>query len=172
MASNRNLRLLVALLSLFTLFEGCNTQSQKADVQAATGVELKSLDDFDWLLGTWRRHNGADTSYETWQRTSGNAFAGTAWENIGSDTNIVERLKIISTDSGYYYVADVAHNQGPVYFRLATFENGKSVFENPVHDFPTRIIYWPIGDDSLYARIEGMREGKETGINFFFERLP
>jgi hypothetical protein len=58
-----------------------------------------------------------------------------------------------------------------VYFRLVKQDSLTTVFENPVHDFPTRIIYRQVTPDSLHARIEGQRKGKETGFDFVFGRV-
>ena len=44
------------------------------------------------------------------------------------------------------------------------------VFENPQHDFPQRIIYRLEKDGSLLARIEGVNQGREKGINFPMKR--
>lgn len=89
----------------------------------------------------------------------------------GKDTVISERLAIAATDSGLYYISDVAHNPAPVYFKMTRQDSATTVFENPKHDFPTRIIYHQITADSLHARIEGLRKGKEAGVDFVFGRV-
>ena len=48
---------------------------------------------------------------------------------------------------------------------MATAVGTRVVFENPVHDFPQRIIYWKDGAD-LRARIEGTQKGKEGSMEW------
>ncbi len=45
--------------------------------------------------------------------------------------------------------------QQPVPFRLASMDGTSAVWENPAHDFPTRIAYRRVAGDTLVARIEG-----------------
>ena len=46
----------------------------------------------------------------------------------------------------------------------------KIIFENPQHDFPTRVTYWRAGDDGLNARIEGKRNGQPAQENWKYKR--
>jgi hypothetical protein len=39
-------------------------------------------------------------------------------------------------------------------------------FENPKHDFPNKIVYTKITNDSLVAVIYGKKDGKEMRENF------
>jgi hypothetical protein len=47
----------------------------------------------------------------------------------------------------------------------------EAVFENPDHDFPNRIIYRTPDADSLFARIEGKRNGRVSGVDFSLKRI-
>ncbi|MDP2958801.1 MAG: hypothetical protein Q8N53_20420 [Longimicrobiales bacterium] len=50
-------------------------------------------------------------------------------------------------------------------------EGGALVFENLQHDFPQRILYRPLGLDSLVARIEGPRRDGPRGFDFPMRRV-
>jgi len=45
------------------------------------------------------------------------------------------------------------------------------VFENLRHDFPQRIIYRRVSEDSLIARIEGMINGAKRSIDFPYRKI-
>ena len=132
--------------------------------------QMNPMDDFNWLLGTWQQDLGEETIYESWQLESDKAFVGKGVTVKGLDTTFVEYLRLENTDSGLFYIAMVSHNPEPTLFRLTSTE-GKFVFENPEHDFPTRIIYRQISEDSMLARIEGERDGQPAGVDYPFKRI-
>lgn len=141
---------------------------------AATPIVNKSnrtaLDNLSWLLGSWRLTGAKDVTFETWQRPDSTSFVGNGVTLAGADTVFSEKLSLLATDSGLFYVAEVAHNPAPTYFKMIRQDSVTTVFENPAHDFPTRIIYARISADSLHARIEGLRQGKPAGVDFLYER--
>ena len=60
--------------------------------------------------------------------------------------------------------------QAPAEFESTSIGSGVITFANPAHDFPQRIIYRR-GGDSLFARIEGVRNGQERGVDFRYARV-
>ncbi len=130
-----------------------------------------SLKAIHWLIGTWKSAQASGDSYEFWKQSGEDKLTGGGYALAGKDTTFSEKLSLVATDSGLFYVADVAHNAAPVYFRMTSQDSLVTVFENPAHDFPTRIIYRHLTADSLHARIEGIRKGKPAGVDFVFQRL-
>lgn len=88
----------------------------------------------------------------------------------GSKTISFEFLRIIENETGIYYISKPSENKEETAFKLIKFNNNEVVFENPEHDFPQRIIYKLEKGTSLFARIEGKKNGKEMGINFPMNR--
>ena len=85
------------------------------------------------ILGMTRyTKNGVATGYE---------FYTIAWED--STVVLTPRLE----------------GQQPVPFRLASMDARSAIWENPAHDFPTRILYRRVAADTLVARIEGPGSG-------------
>lgn len=85
------------------------------------------------ILGMTRyTRNGVATGYE---------FATIAWE----DSTVVLTPRPVG--------------QQPVPFRLASMDARSAAWENPAHDFPTRIAYRRVADDTLVARVEGPGPG-------------
>jgi len=57
-------------------------------------------------------------------------------------------------------------------FKLTSLRNGQAVFENPQHDFPTKIVYGLQADGSLLAAIEGPgRDGKPRRVEYPYKRV-
>lgn len=90
----------------------------------------------------------------------------------GADTLEVEKMWLMPTDSGFYFVAAPSQNPEPTLFKLISSDSMRFVFENPTHDFPQRVIYHLVAQDTLQARIEGTgKDGQEQGMTFPYVRM-
>lgn len=127
----------------------------------------KKLNQLFWLIGTWERQNvkPGKTSHEHWESVSDNTMQGWGVTLAGTDTIFVEKLQIVNNAAGLFYVADVAENAEPVYFKIVALSEQGFVSENPEHDFPKRIAY-ALNGDQLKVTISG--DGKE--IDFLFRK--
>ena len=126
----------------------------------------QKIEDFLWLEGTWKRKNlkQGSTAYESWV-VSSNSMIGLGVRLKEADTVFVEKLRIIETENGVSYVAEVDHNASPVHFRITDFTQDSFVSENPDHDFPKKIVYKLI-DKELIVTISG--DG--NSIPFVFQK--
>ena len=130
----------------------------------------RAMDDFkklDWLEGDWTRLDvkPGRTTHESWQRISSTEWKGLGVNMKGRDTAFVEKLKLVIKDDNIYYVADLAENKGPVYFKLTLLTDHSFVCENSQHDFPKKIIYQKDGN-KIKATISG--DGKS--LDYLFEK--
>ena len=142
------------LALLLLVLSGCSSPSN-------------TIDQFSWLTGKWERTNGDSNSasYEVWDRkTDGLKGLGVTIQN--SDTVFKEGLSIIKKDQNYFYVAEVAHNDRPTYFKITSISKDGFTCENPEHDFPKKIDY-KIDRDTMTATISG--NGKS--IPFVFKKV-
>jgi hypothetical protein len=128
------------------------------------------LKELGWMTGLWKSTLGGRISFEQWSSVSASLFIGRGFFLKGTDTMITEQLRLAATDSGVYYIAQPRQNPAPAWFKLVKADSSGWEFENLQRDFPTRIVYRRIGTDSLHARIEGIRKGQPTKIDFVFER--
>ncbi|HRH43666.1 MAG TPA: DUF6265 family protein [Pyrinomonadaceae bacterium] len=129
-----------------------------------------SLNELNWLAGCWESNKNGIVSMERWSKPSGNMMLSTSQTVKGSKTISFEFLRIIENETGIYYISKPSENKEETAFKLIKFNNNEVVFENPEHDFPQRIIYKLEKGTSLFARIEGKKNGKEMGINFPMNR--
>jgi Domain of unknown function (DUF6265) len=140
------------------------------EIAHSQSSQQKITDDFkklEWLEGTWTRSNTKPgrTAHESWQKISTNEWQGLGVNMRGTDTAFLEKLKIIIKEENIYYVADIAANKEPVYFKMTVISDNGFVCENPQHDFPKMIAYQKDGN-KIKATISG--DGKS--MDYFFEK--
>jgi hypothetical protein len=81
-----------------------------------------------------------------------------------------EFVRIYSVGDTLVYNAHPS-GQSPAEFRAPPPHGDAITFSNPAHDFPQRVIYRRVGNDTLFARVEGMRNGQLRGIDFPYRRV-
>ncbi|HEX6913902.1 MAG TPA: DUF6265 family protein [Chitinophagaceae bacterium] len=125
------------------------------------------------LKGTWLVSDGEGGAYEEWQKSRGDSMVGRAFKVNGPDTLVRERLVIRQDGETVWYVVTLKgeNNQQPVAFRLSAFNDSSYTFENKEHDFPQRIIYRFINDDSLVATVEGLDSTVRRFFDFYYSRV-
>ena len=135
-----------------------------------------SLTDFgslDAILGTWKMETRRGPMFQQWTRANNEKFQGKSFRLNNLDTLVMERIELSYSGGSIVYSPIVTgQNDGKaVEFKLISNTGSRFVFENKEHDFPQRIIYHFKSKDSLNARIEGTRDGKEMGSNFPYVRV-
>ncbi len=123
-----------------------------------------------YLEGSWIIKNEKADIHEIWERRNASLLTAVSFYLANGDTTNVETIELKIIDGSIHYIPVVQHNAGAVYFKASVLNDSIAVFENPEHDFPTKIIYRKINGDSLHARIEGIKNGKLKGIDYYFRR--
>lgn len=133
-------------------------------VSCASSTQI-DFEKISWLVGHWNRTNvkASRTAHERWEKVSETELQGWGVLIQGEDTVFIEKLRIVSKDESLFYVADVAENVAPVYFKLIALTENGFTCENMQHDFPKKIQYILKGD-SLKAITSG--DGKELFFEF------
>jgi hypothetical protein len=123
------------------------------------------------LEGTWKMNTKRGAVCEEWKKVNKNYLKSKGYMIRGKDTILSERIALTNTKEGIFYTSTVEdqNNKQPVAFKMTGSENNMFVFENPLHDFPRRIVYKLVTADSLHAYID---DGTETGKrqNFYYKR--
>src|SRR4051812_41509589 len=114
------------------------------------GNSKKRFTDFKKIVGTWRMQTSRGALYEQWQQESASSLSGRSFKVRGSDTAVLENVKLKLEGDDVFYVAIVSdqNNQQPVPFKLVWAENNTYTFENKEHDYPQRVIYNLLQSDS------------------------
>jgi len=158
-------RLNLLLISILLIVQNQFAQNNKYSL-----ADFKSL---DGILGTWKMETRRGPMFEQWTRTNSEKFQGKSFRLNNQDTLVMERIELsFSGGSIVYRPIVTGQNDGKaVEFKLISNTDSHFVFENKEHDYPQRIIYHFKSKDTLNARVEGTKDGKEMGSNFPYVRV-
>ena len=135
-----------------------------------TGNMDQNLREMDWLIGTWKARNSPEKAIlEHWNKASDLTFEGVGLIESGDTRKEQETLRIVAMSGEIFYLAKVSHNPFPTAFKLTRQSQKELVFENPDHDFPKKIVYRLITEDSLEVSVTG---AEEKGFTLRFQRQP
>lgn len=155
----------ICLTSLFII--ACNA-SKKENVKT-----FEKLEQTNWLIGTWENASDEGLLTEHWKKENDSMYFGESYLIIGEDTVFSEKITLMQDQKELYYIPTVNNqNDGkPVKFKLSSCSEKQLVFVNPKHDFPQKIEYRLITNDSLVAEISGKVDGKTKAETFPMKRM-
>ena len=130
------------------------------------------LDELAWLAGCWMNPRAEPGSGEFWQPLAGRSMMGLGRTIRGGKTVEHEFLLLQEDELGRAVYTAAPSNQATTSFVARDVTASVATFENPRHDFPQRIIYRRVSEDSMVVRIEGQREGTGRAVEFQFMRGP
>lgn len=155
-------------LVFFTMV-ACNNSNHTKESKMPTYAELEKA---SWLIGDWENKSAEEIVIEMWEKENDSTFHGIGYFVVGKDTVSSESISLIQMGKDLFYIPTVKEqNEGePVSFKLTSSSVNQLVFENPGHDFPQKISYTKISEDSLMAVISGIVNGKENSQKFAMKR--
>ncbi|TNE51105.1 MAG: hypothetical protein EP344_16745 [Bacteroidetes bacterium] len=123
------------------------------------------------LEGTWKQSGKA--SYEKWTVASDTLLSGEGFK-IQDDNSrkITETLQLVLKDDGtivYRATVPDQNDSAGIDFKLTFFTTSSWTFENPAHDFPTKIEYWLQDAETLRATVSG---DNEQSFTLWFNKVP
>lgn len=113
-----------------------------------------------WLDGEWKTNNTSGFMGENWRLENDTLLLGQGMVHVADKISVMEETCIFISKGLMYYGAKVSdQNKGrQILFMASYIEPGHVVFENPGHDFPTRIVYKLKEDNVLEINISGRDE--------------
>jgi hypothetical protein len=122
--------------------------------------------------GSWRMKTAKGVTGERWKKVSNDELQNQAFKINGKDTMLLERVQLVKKGNDVYYISMVQNqNDGKsVPFKLTESANNQFIFSNPAHDFPQRIVYQFVTQDSIHAWIDGQYNGKFIKQDFYYKR--
>ena len=126
-----------------------------------TTTETKKIHQLDWLVGSWENNSDKGNLSENWKKVNDSTFNGQTYFIKGTDTLHNETFLVNQTEDDVFYIPTVKgqNNDKPVTFKLTQSTEKQFTFENPTHDYPTKIVYNKITADSMVAEISGVVDG-------------
>jgi len=157
---NKNLIIILLFVSIcsFTL------------LSVETDANMKQ---FSWLEGSWQMQTRRGAIIEKWSLSNDSSYTGES-KMIRADGSEIplEKIEFIFRKGVYYYIPTVRNQNGEqaVEFRVTSYNETGFVSENPQHDFPKRIRYTLVNNDSIHAVID---DGAATPVkksDFYYSR--
>jgi hypothetical protein len=119
------------------------------------------------VAGCWEFTHGAQHVTEQWMRPEGESLLGMSRTTSEGRTVAYEFLLIRPGPNGVEYVAKPS-GQAEAVFTAVRVTEREAIFENPTHDFPTRIAYRLQADGSLLAVVDGRVNGQPRALEFAY----
>jgi hypothetical protein len=123
-----------------------------------------SVKDIAWLTGCWEFTRGSRHVTEQWTAADGGTMLGVSRTISNGKTTEYEFIVIREAGGRLEYVAK-PWRQAEATFTSVRISADEAIFENPQHDFPTRIHYRR-QTDGVLASVEGMIDGNRRAIEF------
>jgi hypothetical protein len=132
-----------------------------------------NLDEFKIFHGKWIMNAGEVYILESWEPFNDTLLDGKSYKISGTDTILTETIRLVIRNAEILYIPTVMdqNNGQSVEFKLTSSKGKTYIFENPAHDFPSKIIYDFKNEKNLNARIEGKLNGKKETIPFNFIKI-
>ena len=146
------------------------TVALSASLAASVSPEPADIDALRWLAGCWEMRQGERITEEQWMAPRGGVMIGMSRTVRGDSLIELEQVRIEKRGAALVYVASPLR-QATAEFTGSVIGDGAAVFENPAHDFPSKISYRRQGADSLIASIAGQRGGKTRTIEYPYRRV-
>jgi hypothetical protein len=134
-------------------------------------AQADSLDSLARLAGCWAQEAGEAGTIEIWMKPAGDTMLGMSRTVRGGKTVGFEFMQIRLQGGSPVSIAQPS-NQKEASFPASRISAHEVVFENAAHDFPQRIIYGATTPERLHARIEGLRNGELTAVEFPMRKVP
>ncbi len=130
------------------------------------------LENAKYLIGNWENLTQDADFKEIWKKENDSTFTAMSYITVKKDTVFYESIVLQQKNDSLFYVVSVKgeNKNKAITFYLTSNENDALVFENPKHDFPTKIEYKKVSNDSLIANIYGMKKGKKVEQDYPMKR--
>ena len=121
----------------------------------AAEPETAKAEDLGWLAGTWLAEEAEGRwTEERWAAPRGGVMLGTSLSGQGAKAGWYEFMRIAPGKDGRLAFHASPEGAPASAFPLVSSGRREAAFENPAHDYPTRIVYRREGN-VLSATISG-----------------
>lgn len=128
--------------------------------------ETKQAEDLGWLAGSWvAEEAGGIWMQERWAKPRGGVMLGTSLSGQSAKAGWFEYMRIATGKDGRLAFHASPGGAPASTFPLVASGTREATFENPAHDYPTRIVYRREGN-VLTATISGAGGAKARTWRF------
>lgn len=154
----------IAILSIIS----CKKRDENGNI-----IIYEELYKSHWLLGEWAKTDSLGTLKEIWETKDDSTYFGQSYYIQGKDTVHKETIELMQDKEFLFYIPTIQgeNNNQPVSFQMTKDEDSLLVFENPKHDFPKKIEYKLLKNNSILATISGKLNGKNNSEKFEMQKV-
>jgi hypothetical protein len=124
-----------------------------------------------WLAGCWRLNRGGTVVDEHWLNPLGGMMLGASRTVRNGTVQEYEFMVLRITATGASYEAHPSGQEAATFTSTTAPDGDQVVFGNPTHDFPQKVGYRRLSDDSVVAWIEGNAGNDNKRIDFPYTRV-
>jgi hypothetical protein len=127
----------------------------------------------EWIKGNWVNDVQQPSVFETWEKVNDNNLKGISFSIVKADTVVFENMEILFRNDSTFFTTVVSNqnNGNKIIFNCTKMSSNAITFENSKHDFPTKICYTRLGNDSLIGKISGVKHGNVNEITFPMKKV-
>jgi hypothetical protein len=144
-----------------------STDTLTADPPAPPPVAPATIAQIAWLTGDWLGGTGPNSVEERWSPGNGGAMIASS-RTVRNDVMTEFEFLCIAERGGTLVYTAMPNGGTKTDFTLTGIDATSATFENPDHNFPTKIRYALRPDGSLEAVVSGT--GNAKPITFVFKR--
>ena len=159
-------KILILLIGMVMSCNQTKKEKQKEEIKFETMIEKS--ENFDWLLGKWKRLNeeeGKET-FENWNKLNETEYSGIGFTIQNGDTIKQEKIRLTKTSGKWDLTVKIPEESESITFNGISHNETEFTCENNEIDFPNKIKYWKNGN-----RINAMVSGGGMETPFEFEKL-
>ncbi|MDV6170381.1 DUF6265 family protein [Flavobacterium sp. DG1-102-2] len=159
-------RTIILAFTIASLLVSCKKENTSPNEE--TTKSFTQIKKAEWFIGNWQNTTDEPNFGETWKQANDSVLKSKAYFVKNGQISYYEFVTLVESAGKLNYIVTVPNqNEGEaVSFEMTSANENQLVFENPKHDFPNKIIYNKVGNDSLVAEISGMQDGKPTTQKF------
>ena len=159
---------ILSITAIAILFLSSCTSKNSEESKTQNNEISKSTENFDWLLGNWKRNNEKENreTFEIWKKKNNSEYYGIGFTLQNNDTIKQEKIKLTKLNNNWILEVKVPEETESITFNLTSIGNKEFICENKEIDFPKKIKYWKNG-----TKINALVSGDEMEIPFEFERI-
>jgi len=161
----------ISLTSCFLIFVSsisCKNETQDKVQKIDAQEKYTKLEKANWFLGTWKNTSAEMDLTESWQKETDSSYRAQSFIIVSKDTVFFEHVLLQETNDSLFYKVYNRNEKlsDAVSFYATILKDNQIVFENPNHDYPSKITYKKLNNDSIVAIIEGIKNGKPLSEKF------
>lgn len=122
-----------------------------------------------WMTGYWANAKDGSEQEIVFLAPKGSLMVGIRRDTASSGGGHYRYLRVEITPNGVIYFESPS-GRDTIAFALKESEDEQAIFENPLNEYPQKVIYTLKDSKTIGLRVEGMKEGAAQAEEMEFKR--